>query len=182
MLFLTNKYQSGTISSDDLFYAWNAEQKAYIGDLLGNWHNRNNTKTGNNIGMIEDRRIRTIIAPFTITDGIDIVSSVIAKPDDFLYLLSMRIGADENPVFEINTDQISSVSKSVIDTPSEDTGTYYYYQIQNNFILLPSVVDGIVNMDYIANPRDIVWNYTYDTDGREVYSASGSVQPLWGDL
>lgn len=179
--FLTNKYQSGSITPSDLFYAWNSEQKAYMSDLIGNWHNRNNTKTGMNTGMVEDRRIRTILSPFTITDGIDIINSEINKPDDFLYLLALRYGLSRDIIFEINQDQISNVVNSVIDTPSTATGTFYYYQAQNKFYVLPTGITGQVEIDYIAMPRDIVWGYTYDTDGRQMYDSNTSVQPLWDD-
>lgn len=181
MRFLVNKNQSGGVSDTDLFYSWNSQQRSYQADLLGRWQNRNNTKTGANIGLIEDARIMEILSEFTINDLFDVTNGLVVKPDNFIHLLSMRI--NDETVTPINTDQTSSVLKSVIDAPSEDTDTYYYTQNNLGFILYPQTLSGsgIVALDYIVKPTDIVWGYTWDTDNRQIYDPLTSVQPQWQD-
>lgn len=45
--------------------------------------------------------------------------------------------------------------------------------------MLPRTLTGNVELDYIAEARDIVWGFTLDTDDRQVYNPATSVQPLW---
>lgn len=178
LLFLIKKYQSGTVSATDFFYAWNTEQHTFMNELLGNLHNRNSTKTGNNTGLVMDRRTMTMLQPFTVPDGFTVVSGVInPMPIEILMLLSIRIG--EKAVHEIHADQIFSVVGSVIDPPSEDDGKFYYYLGEDAIYILPNTFNGLADIIYISKPVDVVWGYTLDVDNRQVYNAGTSVQPLW---
>jgi hypothetical protein len=175
--FHLRKNQAGSISATDLFYAWNTEQSMYHNDLVGRWQGRSNGKSGANTGMIMNETIRTELAPFTINDSIAISSGNVTKPSDFIYTIDVRIGGIS--VTPITPDQISSVNASVIDAPSASTQTYYYTEYEGYYYLLPQSVTGNATVDYVASCRDIVWGYTFDADGRQVYSVGASIQPQW---
>ena len=104
----------------------------------------------------------------------------------FAFILDVR--KDGKKVFPINKDEIYFTNDDVIDPPSTTDGTYYRTEYGNNISILPSTTTGNITLDYIASPTDIVWAYTLDGNGRQVYSenggvgvtpTTGSVQPQW---
>lgn len=186
--FLIRKNQAGGISANDLFYAWNSEQKMYQSDLLGRFQARSNGKLGSNTGLIENETILTKLAPFTKPATLTIAAGQATKPTDFVYTLAIRIVNEK--VFSMAKDEIWYVKNDVIDPPSTTDGSYFYTEYLNYYSFLPNTVTS-ADLDYIAAPTDIVWAYTIDGDGRQVYSAAGgggvtpttgSVQPQWDDL
>lgn len=174
--FLLRKNQSGSISSSNLFYAWNSEQSQYFKDLKGRFQAKNTGKTGVNTGLVENETIETILAPFTKTATISIAGGNGNKPADFSYLLAFRIGGHE--VIHFNKNQKAAVIDNVIDPPSVSGNSYYYTPYQGFYSFLPSSVTE-AEIDYLAIPQDIVWAYTLDGAGRQVYNPSGSTQPQW---
>lgn len=177
--FLIRKNQGGGISSTDLFYSWNAEQKAYMADMLGHWQARANGKTGLNTGLIENETIMQKLAVFIKNANLTIASGVSSKPTDLIYRLAMRINGVD--CFKINHNQIASVNDSVIDAPSVANDSYYFVEYATGYTFLPASVTA-ATLDYISDPLDIVWAYTYNANNRQVYNPTGSVQPLWDNL
>jgi hypothetical protein len=39
-----------------------------------------------------------------------------------------------------------------------------------------------VQLEYIAYPRDVLWGFTYDEEGRQVYNEGTSIQPQWDNM
>lgn len=182
--WLVNKNQAGGISATDLFYSWNAEQRAYQSDLLGRFQAHSNGKEGANTGLIENQTILGKLLPFTHPYSLTIVSGAADKPTDWIYTLAIRRG-DYN-VFKVNHNQLFSVANSSIDPPNETNNIYYYVEYENYYSFLPSTIttggggDPVMHLDYISEPVDVVWGYTLDGDGRQVYDATSSTQPQWG--
>jgi len=175
--FQLRKNQAGSISATDLFYAWNPEQYMYHNDIVGRWQKNSNNKTGMNIGLIQNETILTDLAPFTITTPIAISSGNAPKPTGFIYTADLRRNGKK--ITHITPDQISEVNESVIDPPSEADTTYYYTEYEGYYYLLPNNMTGNVTLDYVAACTDIVWGYTFDGNGRQVYNPATSVQPQW---
>lgn len=183
LLWLTNKNQAGGISSDDFFYQWNTEQSSYQEDLLGRWQRSGNGKTGANTGIVLNQTMIQKLAPFTIAETLTIVAGAVTKPSDFIYEVGLRInatgGTAGKKINKINHGQKSYVTESVIDAPSVANDLYYAIEYEDYYSLLPITVAGTVELDYIAECRDIKWGYTFDADGRQVYNAGTSIQPQW---
>lgn len=181
--FLLRQNQSGSISVDDFFNAWNVEQNAYHSDELGKWEKMNNNKTGANTGLIMNERIMTDISPFTIPGSVTISLGVATKPTDFIYGLARRLSlnGDEFLVTKINHGQKWYVNNDVIDPPSITDGTYYIVEYEDYYEVIPSSATGNLLLDYIAQPEDIKWGFTWDADNRKVYNAGLSIQPKWSD-
>lgn len=179
--FLMRKNQSGSISATDFFNSWNTEQNAYFSDLLGKWQSRSNGKSGQNTGLIMDETIMTQLAPFTIPGSVTISNGQATKPSDFIYGLARRlsVSGSEHLVTKINHGQIWYVNNDVIDPPSVTDGTYYIIEYEDYYSILPSSATGSLLLDYIAQPVDVVWAYTFDSDGRQIYNPGLSVQPQW---
>lgn len=173
--WLVKRNQAGGISATDFFYAWNSEQRAYQSDLLGRFQAQSNGKSGINTGLIENRTLLQKLSPFTKTAPLVIAAGVVNKPDDFIYELAIRIGNFE--VIHITKGEIPAVQNSVIDAPSVADNKYYVTEYEETYSFLPTTVTAAA-LDYICDPTDIVWGNTI-VDGRQVYDAGASVQPVW---
>ncbi len=174
--YLINKNQAGGITVAQFQQAFNAEQAAYMDDLVGRFQNRNTSKEGQNTGLIQNETIMQKLSPFTTPTNLSVSDGEAVKPYGLIYTLALRANGYE--VVPITHGQIASVNKSVIDAPSIDDNTYYYTEFLNYFYVLPSTIPTVA-LDYIRAPEDVVWGYTLNAYLRQVYDPSTSVQPLW---
>lgn len=174
--WLTNKNQAGGISAKDFFYSWNSEQSSYHEDLLGRWQNRNNGKTGQNTGLIQDQTILTKLAPFTIPVVLTVTAGFAPWPTDFIYAAALRINGAK--VTHFSKDERWSIDDSVIDPPNISDNCYYFTEYANQYLFLPTSVT-TANLDYIAACTDVVWAFTLDGSNRQEYDSTNSVQPKW---
>lgn len=175
--FLMRKNQSGNVSPQDLFYAWNSEQTSFFQDLAGRWQSRNNGKSGQNTGLIENETILTKLAPFTIPVALTVTNGNADKPRDFFYRLALRVNGYD--CYKINHNQIANVNASVIDPPSVSDNKYYFVEYEGYYYFLPRTGISSADLDYLMQPTDVIWGFTYDADDRQVYNAGTSVQPMW---
>ncbi len=175
-LKLIKKNQSGSLTSIEFAYHWNDAQGSYQDDLLGRFQARNNGKEGPNTGLIENETILTKLNPFTIPITLTITAGQATKPTDFIYTLALRINGFK--VFQVDKDEIWSMNDDVIDPPSIAEDSYYYAEYGNYYKFFPDTVTE-AELDYIGTPTDVLWNFTFDGNGRQVYTSAGSVQPVW---
>lgn len=179
--FLLRKNQSGGISASNLFYAWNSEQTAMYEDLKGRWQKNNNGKSGQNTGLIENETILTKLAPFTKPESLTITSGDADKPTDFDFRLAFRVNGVD--CIKINHNQIAYVNASVIDPPSITDNKFYFVEYEDYFYILPHTLPTVAittaDLDYLSQPTDIKWGFTYDAQDRKVYNSGTSVQPEW---
>jgi len=177
-LRIIRKNQSGSLSSLEFNDFWSIEQTAYMSDLLGRFQRSNNGKEGANTGLIENQTIITKLSPFIKNGTIAVSTGNGPKPADFQYELALRIGGEM--VIHINHNQISNVNNSVIDPPSVSNNSYYCVEYQHYYAFLPNTVTS-ADLDYVSAPVPVLWNYSFDGSGRQVYNPSGSVDPVWDD-
>ncbi len=175
VLKLSRSNQSGRLSGAMFTKFWNDQSRAYQSELLGPFQARNTGKTGINTGLIEDETILQKLSPFTTPASISISSGKSDKPNNFQFRLALRInGAD---CWKINHNQIATVNNDVIDPPSIADNRFYFVEYLGYYYFLPTTLPTASiltsNLDYIATPTDIVWAFTYDAAGRQVYSPSG---------
>lgn len=175
-LSLIRKNQAGGLSNEDFQRFWNDESNAYQDDMLGRFQARNNGKTGINTGLVENETILQKLSIFIHPVTLIIVDNMSDKPDDFIYRLALRI--DDKDVIKINHNQKATVLQSVIDPPSITDGKYYFTEYEGYYEFLPTGLTSAV-LDYISTPIDIIWGFTFDGDGRQVYDPTTSVQPQW---
>lgn len=175
-LNLIRKNQAGGLASTEFANQWNDAQGSYQDDLLGRFQARNNGKTGLNTGLIEDETILQKLSPFAKPVTLAISSGVSDKPSDFVYRLAIRVGGKD--CFKINYNQIANVNDSVIDPPSTTTNTTYFVEYEGYYKFLPDTVTS-ADLDYITTPPNVLWGFTFDGSGRQVYNSGTSVQPKW---
>lgn len=175
-LRLIKKNQAGGLASTEFAYHWNDAQATYMDDLLGRFQARNNGKEGANTGLIENETILTKLNPFSIPTTLTITAGLATKPANFIYTLAIRI--NNAKAFQVDRDEIWAMLDDVIDPPSVSANSYYYAEYGNDYKFYPNTVTS-AELDYIVAPTDVFWNWTPDGQGRQVYTASGSVDPVW---
>lgn len=175
-LRLIRKNQSGGLTATEFGYFWNDAQGSYQDDLVGRFQRNNNSKEGNNTGLIENATILTKLNPFKKPLNITIDSGKATKPDDFVFTMAVR--CNNYKVIPVNADKVWSLYDDVIDPPSADDNSYYYSEYQDYYNLFPNTVTSI-DIDYISTPTDVVWGFVLDTNNRQVYSSAASIQPQW---
>lgn len=175
-LRLIRKNQAGGLTSLEFADLWNDSSSAYMDDLAGRFQMQTNGKSGPNTGLIENETILQKLSPFIQPVTLTITAGNADKPAGFIYRLGLRInGAD---VYKINHNQIASVNDSVIDPPSVADDMYFVVEYEDYYKFYPSSVT-TATLDCVITPTNVVWGYTFDGDGRQVYDAATSVQPLW---
>ena len=176
-LKLTRYNQSAKTASTEFAVHWNDASGSYMDDMLGRFQARNNGKTGNNTGLIQDETIMQKLSPFIQTAAVTITTGTGTKPADFIYRLAFRINGVD--CYKINHNKISEVNKSIIDPPSISGNMFYFTEGVTGYKILPATYTGSSELNYISTPVDVVWGFTYDGNGRQVYDVTSSVQPLW---
>lgn len=175
-LKLIRKNQAGGLSSLEFAQHWNDAQATYQDDLLGRFQARNTGKEGDNTGLIENETILQKLSPFIKLVELTIENGATDKPTDLVYRMALRINGKD--VYKVNYNQIASVNDSVIDPPSTSTDTYYFVEYENYYKFLPTTVTS-AELDYVKTPDNVVWGFTLDGNGRQVYNSGTSVQPKW---
>lgn len=177
MLKLTRKNQSGGISVGDFQHFWNGEQRSFFSDLMGRFNKNTNSKLRLDTGLIENQTIMTKLLPFTKPlTAVPIVAGQSAKPSDFSWTLAMRINGTK--VFQVDHDQIWRMNDDVIDPADITEDSYYYAEYGNIYYFFPIAVT-VYDLDYISTPQDVIWNFSFDANGRQVYNPTGSQDPMW---
>lgn len=175
-LRLIRKNQAGSLTSNEFADFWNDAQSSYQDDLLGRFQARSNGKTGMNIGVIQDETILQKLTPFITPVTLTVTAGQADKPQGFVYRMGMRINGYD--AHKVNYNQIATMSQSVIDPPSASDNMYYFAEYEDYYVFYPSSVTSAI-LDCVKSPTDVVWGYTLDGDGRQVYDAATSVQPQW---
>ena len=178
-LDLILKNQSGGLKSTAFANHWNDAQSTYFDDLVGRFQARNNGKEGANTGLILDETILQKLSAFTKPLTLTVTTGNSDKPNDFAFRLAMRVNGED--CIKINHGQIASVNGSVIDPPSVSQNKYYFTEYEGYYSFLPNTITS-ASLDYIALPPDVLWAYIQDADGRQLYDAANSVQPLWDNM
>lgn len=177
-LNLIKSNQSGKLASIEWARHWNDASNTYQDDMMGRFQASRSGKTGMNTGLIENETIETKLVPFTKNAAIVVTAGDGPRPSDFVFLLALRVDGKE--VRHINKNQIATVNDNVIDPPSVASGSYYFTPYLNYYSFLPNTVTS-ATIDYIATPVDVVWGFTLDGGGRQVYNSATSVQSQWDD-
>lgn len=178
--FLVNKHQTGSISPNDFFYAWNAEQRSFMGDLLGRFQARSNGKGGPNTGLIQNETILSALAPFMADPyalTIDITGNA-PKPADLVYRMAVRVG-NYNARF-VSKDHIYAAINNAIDAPSVANNIIYFTEYGSFYKFWPAAT-GTATLDYIKDCTDVAYGTTLDSNGLPVYNAGTSVEAQWGN-
>lgn len=173
---LINKAQRGEYTPAAFYLFWNAEQRSFQQDLVGRFQEAKQTHSS---GVIENTPVLKSLTPFIKKVSITPASGVVAYPSDFKSELALR--ANGYRVIHFNHGQRDAITDSVIDAPSIANNKYFFTEYATGLEVLPTNIPTI-QMDYIADCRDVVWGYSIEEATElPVYNAGTSIQPQWGN-
>jgi hypothetical protein len=179
ILYIIKKSQSASFSPDDFNRTINAAQLSYTNFLLGEFQQYQYGRAVARVEFGQNAIIRERLAPFiSIHSALTLDSNGDASyPGDYLAFDAMYYGSDFKSVRETQQDKLSNVLNSDIDPIAENP---CFIIVDTGFRFYPPTIQPYLS--YVRKPRTITYAYTLDADGRPVYNAGGSVDPLWKDL
>lgn len=168
----------GFVTSDDFNRIINVGMRSYIAYLLGNFQTyapgRAIAKVELGMNSVIRQRMVKAIKKVTLTiDG----SGNVNYPSDYLQADAM-LTSDNKRVRYVQQDSLYSYLDSGIDP----VATNPIYLIEDVKFQFYPITLGSAKLSYIANPPSIKWAFTLDGNGRQVYDAGNSVQPVFDDL
>jgi hypothetical protein len=99
-------------------------------------------------------------------------------PDNYCITDSMLTSTGNSRIRPCMQKQLYSTLDSSIDP----VATNPIYLIENNRFQFYPITQATAKLNYIRNCPDIVWGYTLDSNGREVYNQASSTDPVWDDI
>lgn len=177
--YAINKAQNGYLTSSEFNLLVNQAQTSYADYLLGEFQQYQYGRAQARIDYNQNSNIRQRISPliygYTLSvDG----TGFAAYPGDYIQADAMWNPTGITRYRYVKQDSLFSYYNSKIDP----IATNPIYLIEpNGFRFYPANV-ATARLTYVKTPPTITWGYTLDGNGREVYSAAASKQPVWSDV
>jgi hypothetical protein len=173
--FVANKNQQGFLNPSQFNLIINQAQNSYTSFLLGSLQQYMpgrpvaRVELGNN--SIVRQRLAPIIKATTLTiDG----AGFSPYPTDYVQVDAIRTNTLQRVRF-VQQDSLYSYYNSVIDPVADNP----IYLLEDNGLRFYPITLGSAKLSYVSDPVDMVWAYTLDVNGRPVYDAANSVDPIW---
>lgn len=176
MKYIINKEQSGYLSPTEFNNNMNFAQNSYISFLLGTLQmyvpGRPIAKVELGQNSVVRQRLTPSIYEYNLTiDG----SGYSPYPGDFLQVDAMWSIYGYNRIRWTDQDRWYSTYNSVIDP----IATNPIYRIRDIGLQFAPDNIGAAKMSYVRVPPAIIWGYTLDGNGVEVYDPATSADPIF---
>lgn len=179
VLFATAKNKSqGYVSPDDFNLIINQASRSYANFLLGGFNYYTPGRPISKVELGQNSNVRQRLTPIIYGYNLNIdVSGFSPYPNDFLNVDAIWSYYGYNRIRYAAQEKLYSIYNSTLDPIAtnpiyliEDVGFRFYPQST-----------ATARLNYVKNPPDMIWGYTEDVNGRPVYSAAHSTQPVWDD-
>lgn len=179
-LYITAKNkQNGYVSPDDFNLAINSGQKMYLDYLLGEYQKYQPQRPIAVVEFGQNERIRESLSSLIYGTNLfpNSTTGIASFPSDYEYSDNMWGLYGFYNIRFVQQDRLDSYIHSSIDPIAENP----VYLIQHEgFHFFPENI-GSARLSYVRKAPPIVWGYTLDSNGRPVYNAATSQDPVWGD-
>lgn len=178
-LALAKNLQQGYATRDNFYLSINQGQRGYLDYLMGEYQKYQIHRPIAVVQFGQNQRIRQSVAPliYGAILNINAGSGIADFPNDYEYVDNMWGIYGYYNIRFIQQDRLDSYIHSEIDPIQENP----VYLIQHEgFHFFPQDMQS-ARLSYIRTPPSIVWGYTLDSNGREVYDPLTSQQPIWAD-
>lgn len=173
-----NKDQNGYVSPNDFNNAMTNAQNGFVAWLLGLFQQYSPGRPAAIVELGQNQIVRQRLTP--VIYGYDLSidgAGFSSKPGDFQQVDAM-LTMDMKRIRSVEQDKIWSVYGDVID--SYQTNPFYVTH-PTGFKFYPASLSE-AHLSYIRTPPDIIWGYTLDINGLEIYDPSTSQDPIWDDV
>lgn len=175
--FIVGKNQNGYLDSDQFNLIINQAQISYQASLFGETQQYQYAKGQSRVEYSMNEDVRQRIMPFWTKATLAISSGNAVYPADFLQLDAMLNSTETDRIRYAAPNKWYSFIKSKIDPVATNP---IYRPTEGGFIFAPTTLTS-AKIWYFKVPPAILWSYTLDANGREVYNSAASVDPLWYD-
>ena len=177
--YAINKAQNGYLTSSEFNLLVNQAQTSYADYLLGEFQQYQYGRAQARIDYNQNSNIRQRLSPLIYGYTLSVDGNGFASyPGDYVQTDAIWNPNGISRYRYVKQDSLFSYYNSKIDPIA--TNPIYLIE-QTGFRFFPANVSG-ARLTYVKNPPTITWGYTLDGNGREVYSAGASQQPVWSDV
>lgn len=182
MLEATGKnLQQGFFNPDSFNICFNQAQRSYSAYLLGNFQTYTPGRPISKVELGQNSVVRTRLIPTIYGYNLNIDTSGFAPyPGDYLQTDAMWSIYGFKRIRQAPQEKLYSIYNSKIDPIATNP---IYEIIDRGFMFYPTMPEQYnkARLSYVRNPPDVVWGFTTDANGIEVYSAPHSTQPIWDE-
>lgn len=176
--FAANKAQQGYLPPSKFNLIINQGQKSYSAFLLGSFSSYTPGRPVSKVELGNNSVVRTRLAPTIYSYNLNVDPNGFSRyPGDYLQTDAMWSIYGFKRIRYAAQEKFYSIYGSKID-PIENNPIYLIEDV--GFRFYPQSL-GNARLSYVRNPPDMIWGYVDDVNGRPVYSASSSTQPVWDD-
>lgn len=177
--YAINKAQNGYLTSSEFNLLVNQAQTSYEDYLLGEFQQYQYGRAQARIDYNQNSNIRQRLSPLIYGYTLSVDANGFASyPGDYVQTDAMWNPNGISRYRYVKQDSLFSYYNSKIDPIASNP---IYLIEQNGFRFFPASV-GTARLTYVKNAPTITWGYTLDGNGREVYNAATSQQPVWSDV
>jgi hypothetical protein len=170
--------QQGYLSPADFNLVINQAQKSYVAYLLGEFQQYQPGRPTARVEFGQNAVIRQRLTPIIYQTNLGIDAFGYSPyPTDYLQTDAMWSLYGYERIRGVQQNFLYSTYNSVID-PIAD---WPLYTIEDTGFRFFPVTLGSAKLSYVAQAPDMEWGYTLNVNGRPVYSAGASTQPVWDD-
>jgi len=176
VVYIANQFQRGNISPARFNLIIQQANISFLDYLLGELQQYNYGSPASRIqyGVNETARQRLtpcIGPPISLTAD---VTGLVPYPSDF-----QQVDAMYTPTYQRIRFVPQHKLPNYLSDPIDPVATNPIYILEAaGFQFFPATI-GDVLISYVKTPPTIFWNSTPDANGRPVYSAAGSTDPIW---
>jgi hypothetical protein len=178
-LALAKNQQEGYGTRENFYLTINQAQRDYLDYLMGEYQTYQATRPIAVVQFGQNERIRQSLAPliYGAILNVDPNTGIGQFPSDYEYVDNMWGQYGYYNIKFIQQNRLDSVVHSVIDPIAQNP----VFIIQHEgFHFFPQTI-GLTTLSYIRTPPSIVWGFSLDSNGREVYDPSTSQDPIWAE-
>ena len=178
--FAIKKNMNGDITPQEFNDVINTAQRSYQNLLIGQLQQYQYGHPQARIQYSQNEIARQKITPLICSGyALSINSSGISSyPSDYCVTDSMLTTSGNSRIRYCKQEQLYSTVNSVIDPVASNP----IFLIQKDRFQFYPITQGTALLNYVRNCPDIVWGYTLDGNGREVYNQASSTDPIWAEV
>lgn len=178
--YAINKFQGGGLSPEEFNRNINIGQRSYIAFLLGNFQTYTPGRPIAKVELGQNSVVRERLTPSIYQYNLNVDPSGFCPfPGDYLQTDAMWSIYGYQRIRFTDQERWYSTYNSDIDPIA--TNPIYMLKDILGFQFGPEDI-GQAKLSYVRNPPNMIWAFTLDGNGREVYDAANSAQPIWGEL
>lgn len=182
VLYATAKNKSqGYVSPSDFNLIINQGAKSYSSFLLGSLQTYMPGRPISKVELGQNSVVRTRLAPTIYGYNLRVDSTGFSPyPGDYLQTDAMWGIYGHKRIRNVQQNSLDAYYNSVID-PIATNPIYLIEDAGFRFYPATPFTYTQTRLSYVRNPPDMIWGYVDDANGRPVYSAARSTQPIWDD-